>query len=138
MGRAGKTILPGRTSGHQEGAGAAVRAQNTSVRRVPAENVLDPSQRAVAAQHDAQLVAPTIPEGNAVTIRLDGYTWKLPTGLALAFGRSRDHDVLYVLGTGRRVWVLVAVPGVGIRELVVDLDLAEQIRQQHFPLKRGR
>lgn len=108
---------------------AAVRPSAPAMRRVATGNNLSAADRARRAQ--GALIPPTI-TGVGVTISLGGHKWRLPVNVAVAFGRGGDgRDLCYVSSTGGRVTVLTATDS-GVMELVIDLQLADEIRNSLF------
>lgn len=108
----------------------AGRPVEPAVRRVAPGNALTAADRARRAR-GASLIPPTI-KGVGVTISLGIHTWRLPVNVAVAFGRGSDgRDLCYVSSTGGRVTVLTATDS-GVMELVIDLQLADEIRNSLF------
>jgi hypothetical protein len=142
--RAGRTIHPFRTSGtNQPGysrpaqqPAAAQQAAVAPVRRAAPGNGIPPGYIASKAQNVAY-VEPTFcaaEHEHGVTIRINGHRHRIPEGVEMAFGSSGGRDLVYLSRAAHSVVVLVAVDGVGVRELTgLPADVLTDLRIKHFP-----
>lgn len=107
------------------------------VRRVAPGN--DVTAAYLAGRAKGTLTEPSIaaaPHEHGVTIRIDGHRHRIPEGVEVAFSH-KGRDIVYLLRPAHSVVVLVAVSGVGVRELKsVPRNVLSDIRDEYFPEPR--